>query len=448
MMAAPMRDPEPTAQIQWLYDLQHFGIKLGLDNIRRLLDELAHPECAYRSALIAGTNGKGSVAAMLHAMLEASGTRTGLFTSPHLVRPHERIRIGDRDIGGDELGRLLDRMRETIETALERGRMETPPSFFEVITATALQSFRDHGVEAAALEVGLGGRLDATNAVEADLSVVVSIDLDHTKTLGPTLARIAGEKGGIVKPGRPLISGAVRQRAVDVLKRICRERGSPMIDALTAVRLVEEAPDGTFVLETDRSRYPQLELSLPGRHQIHNARVAVAAFERLAERLGFAPEADAIREGLASVRWPARMQWVRDEDGPAELLLDGAHNPAGAAVLANHLGTLDRPAPVAVFGIMHDKLLVEMIEQLAPHLHGVVIARPDVQRAADPDEVAAVVRRYVDLVEVVPQAAGAYARAKEIAGAERYVLVTGSLYLIGEILGLLERRPTPGPVSM
>jgi dihydrofolate synthase/folylpolyglutamate synthase len=294
----------------------------------------------------------------------------------------------------------------------------------------------------------LGGRLDATNAVDGDLSVVVSIDLDHTKTLGPTLERIAGEKGGIVKPGKPLVSGVVRQQASSVLQRICRERGSTMIDANVAARLVAEEDDGTLTFETDRSRYERLRLALSGRHQIHNARVALAAFELFAARVDVEPDSDAVREGLATVRWPGRLQWVRDETDGTDLLLDGAHNPAGTSTLANFLATVERSAPVAVLGVMHGKLVAEMIEPLAPRLHGVVIARPSVQRAADPEEVATVVRRHVDRVEVVPDPSAAFSRAKELAGSERYLLVTGSLYLVGEILGLLGQRPTPGPVSM
>ncbi len=258
-----MADSAQQAEIDWLYGLQHFGVKLGLDNIRRLLDVLDHPEAAYPSVSIAGTNGKGSVAAMLHSMLDASGLKTGLYTSPHLVRPNERIRLGDEDITGIELERQLRRMRETIASAFERGALETHPSFFEVITATALQSFRDHEVQAALLEVGLGGRLDATNAVDSDLSIIVSVDLDHTKTLGPTLGHIAAEKAGIVRPGTPVISGVVRQQAISVLQRICRERAAPLIDAHLAVRLAGE--DGSVIsLESDRNRYEGIRLRLQG----------------------------------------------------------------------------------------------------------------------------------------------------------------------------------------
>ncbi len=442
-----MADSAQQAEIDWLYGLQHFGVKLGLDNIRCLLGILDHPQAAYPSVSIAGTNGKGSVAAMLHSMLEASGLKTGLYTSPHLVRPNERIRIGDEDISGVELQRQLRRMRETIASALERGTLQTHPSFFEVMTATALQTFRDHEVRAALLEVGLGGRLDATNAVDSDLSIIVSVDLDHTKTLGPTVEHIAAEKAGIVKPGAPVISGVVRQRAISVLRRICRERDAPLIDANLAVRLVGE--DGDIIsLETDRNRYDGIRLRLPGRHQIHNARVAVAAYERFAECVGLDADPDAVRAGLSQVRWPGRLQVVRGARGRADLLLDGAHNPAGALTLATFLRTLPGPPPVALFGALNGKQLDGMIEPLASLVQSVVVTRPSVQRAADPDEVAGIVQRHVDDVEVVPDPSQALDRALQLARSRRFVLVTGSLYLVGEILGLLETQRNPGPVSM
>jgi dihydrofolate synthase/folylpolyglutamate synthase len=433
--------------IDWLYGLQHFGIKLGLDNIRALLRLLDHPESAYPSVLVAGTNGKGSVAAMVQAMLAASGRRAGLFTSPHLMKPNERIRIDGEDITDDELHGMLADMKRRIEAAHEDGRLETQPSFFELITATALEAFRRHGVDAALLEVGLGGRLDATNAVEADLSVIVSIDLDHTKTLGPTLGDIAGEKAGVIKHGRPVISGVVRQRALSVLQRICRERDAPFVDARLAVAFESER-DGEFTLSTTKAVYHDLRLSLPGRHQIDNARVALATFELLAPRLGLEPDPDAVREGLSKVRWPGRLQWIRDRPGLPDMLLDGAHNPAGARTLANYLRTLDAPEPVAVFGVMQGKLLSSMLEPLSPLIHSAVITRPDVRRAADPYEVADIVRPHIDRVEVVPEPSRAVDRAAVLAGGQRFVLVTGSLYLVGEILCALEGRKTPGPISM
>ena len=433
--------------IDWLYGLQGLGVKLGLDSIRRLLVELGHPETAFPSILIGGTNGKGSVGSMLHALLGASGVKAGLFTSPHLVRPNERIRIGPLDIGDEELERQLGRVRATIETGMQQGALEVHPSFFEVITATALQSFRDHGVRAGLLEVGLGGRLDATNAVDAELAVIVGVDLDHTKTLGETVEQIALEKAGIVKPGKPVISGVVRQEAISVLQRVCRERGAPLIDAGTAMRLVGEDGD-TIVLESKRQRYDGIRLSLGGRHQIHNARVALAAFEQFADHLDLQVDPDTVRAGLGAVRWPGRLQWVRGGATGCDLLLDGAHNPAGVATLAKFLEGLSGPPPVALFGAMDGKLLDAMVGEIAPRVGTFVITRPDVKRAADPREIAAVVGKQAETVEVVEDPARALDRARALAGSERFVVVTGSLYLIGEILGLLEQQPVRGPVSM
>jgi dihydrofolate synthase/folylpolyglutamate synthase len=231
-----------------------------------------------------------------------------------------------------------------------------------------------------------------------------------------------------------------------VLQRICRERGASWIDANAEVRLVGE--DGERItLRSRRHLYRDLHPALAGRHQIHNTRVAIATLECLAERVGFDVEPDAVRAGLRNVRWPGRLQWIPGDGSEPDLLLDGAHNPAGAKTLARYLETTARPAPLVLLGVMRGKLLDEMIGTLAPRIHGVIIACPSVRRAADPDEVAAIVRRHVDRVDVVPDTAAALDRAKSLAGTERDVLVTGSLYLVGEVLSLRTAQPTPGPVS-
>jgi dihydrofolate synthase/folylpolyglutamate synthase len=434
-------------EIEWLYGLQHLGIKLGLENIRSLLEILGHPETGYPSVLVAGTNGKGSVSAMLQAILVAAGLRPGLFTSPHLVRPNERIRIGTDDISDADLLVTLRELRETIASSMARGRLEAPPSFFEVITAAALLCFERQRVDAAVLEVGLGGRLDATNAVGAEVAVVVSVDLDHVQTLGTTVERIAGEKAGIVKPGRPLVSGVVRQQPASVLQRVCLERRALLVDARLAVRLVAEQ-DGTLELQTRRARYAGLRLALEGRHQIDNARVAVAAYECLAERAGWPVEAEAVRGGLASVRWPGRLQWIGACMRRSALLLDGAHNPAGAQVLACYLRARGGPRPVLLFGALKGKQVDPMLAALAPFVEGAVIARPPVDRAADPQDVADLARHHLAHVDTVAEPGPALERACELAGSNRFVAVAGSLYLVGAILGLLEGRDVPGPVSM
>jgi len=433
--------------VEWLYALQHFGIKLGLDNIRALLRELDHPESALKCVHVAGTNGKGSVAAMIDAMLEASGVRSGLFTSPHLVRPNERIRIAGEDISSDELHRRLDGMRTMIAGAKEAGRLESQPSFFEVVTAAALHAFKEHGLEAAVLEVGLGGRLDATNAVAADVGVIVSIALDHTKTLGPTIEKISAEKAGIIKHGMPVVSGVVQQRAIEVIRRTCEERDAQWIDARLAVRLVGE-DDAGFTLATARRRYTNLRLALAGRHQIDNTRVAIAAFELLMERLNREPDPEAVREGLATMRWPGRLQWVAPDDGFAPMLFDSAHNPAGVDALARHLVDERRGKAVLLFGATSGKPVGQLFEPLLPFVRAVVVTRPPVPRGLDAEEVAAAVRSKIDAVSVAAEPSAALEVARGLAGADGYVLVTGSLYLVGHVLGLLSPEEVPGPVAM
>ncbi len=442
--------PMSEDMIRWLYGLQHFGMKLGLDNIRALLDELDHPEAKPVVALIAGTNGKGSVSSMIDALLAAHDVPSGMFTSPHLVHPTERIRLNGEDIGRDEFDRRLAAMRERIETALAAGRLEAHPSFFEVVTATSLEAFRDHDLRAAVLEVGLGGRLDATNAVEAEVPVIVSIGLDHTKTLGPTLRDIAGEKAGIIKSDRPLISGVTQQAALDVIHAACRKHGAPFIDARDRVSF--EGRDGDlFHLSSPAGDFPRLKLSLPGRHQIDNARIALAAFERMALALDVTIEADRVRHGLASVRWPGRLQWLDPGDGGPRLLFDGAHNPAGMETLCAYLDELDLPKPFVVFGATRGKPLDQLLLPLAARAQSVLITRPPVEKGLLAEDVADEAGRWMPRPEAIDDPFEAVHRAREQArhqGDGSYVLVTGSLYLVGDVLGHLSGRPVPGPVAM
>jgi dihydrofolate synthase/folylpolyglutamate synthase len=441
------RQPDP---VRWLYDLQHSGIKLGLDNIRAVLELLDHPESAYPVVHVGGTNGKGSVAAMLAAMLDASGLKSGLFTSPHLVRPNERIRIGGRDVSTPELHRLLNGMRERIEPAAESGELEVRPSFFETITATSLTAFREAGVQAAVLEVGLGGRLDATNGVDGLVSVIVTLDLDHTKTLGGTIEKIAFEKAGIVKPGRPLITAVEQPAGLAVIRGVCEERGATLIEAHEHATLSEEE-DGAFAVRTAHGEYTGLRLSLAGPHQRENARVAILALEALFAALDRSVDADAVRRGLAAVRWPGRLQWL---DGDPPMLLDAAHNPAGALTLADFLrtdqGGIEPGRAVLLFGAMRGKNVEGILAPLSEWIDAAVVAKPSVERAADPDEVVAVASRVLGRAELVPETERALERARELARSRPggFVLVAGSLYLVGQVMALLEKEPVPGPISM
>ena len=438
----------PENMVDWLYGLQHFGIKLGLDNIQAVLDVLGRPERSYRTAHIAGTNGKGSVAAMLDAMLAASGKRSGLFTSPHLVRPNERIRLLGVDIGDQELNRRLASMRDVIQAARADGTLAAHPSFFEVITATALEAFRQHEMDAAVLEVGLGGRLDATNAVAADVGVVVSIGLDHVKTLGPTIEKIAAEKAGIVKPGMPVVSGVVQSEARSVLVEACERADARFIDGRARVAL-ERHDRGDLVLRGEHGTYDDLRVALAGPHQIDNARIAVAAFECLMEQFGETTQARVVREGLARVRWPGRLQWIDRGPGQPGMLLDGAHNPEGIRCIAEYLDEhpLD-DGSVLLFGATRGKPLDPLLEPLSRHCRSVVVGRPPIERGLDPQEVAQAAEAFFDQVVAAPDTAGALSLAEAMAGERGSILVTGSLYLVGDVFGLLERRPVPGPVAM
>jgi dihydrofolate synthase/folylpolyglutamate synthase len=428
--------------IRWLYGLQQFGMKLGLESMRALLDRLGNPEASVPSILVGGTNGKGSVAAMLDGMLGASGIRAGLYTSPHLVRPSERVRVGGDDIDAAALGRHLMVVREACEGLVSEAVLPAHPSFFEVMTAVAWLSFLEAEVEVAVLEVGLGGRLDATNTAPAVTSVIVAIDLDHTERLGSTVEQIAGEKAGIIKEGRPVVSGVVQGEAVEVLRRACAEKGALFVDARSAARL-EVAKNETFSVTTDKAIYADLAVPLAGAHQVENARVAVVAFEQLLAEMRRRPPSGAVREGLARVRWPGRLQWI---GGDPPLLLDGAHNPAGGAALAEYLRRRGGRRPVLLFATMREKDVSGILAPLAPYVERVILTRAAVERAEDPLRLEPLAAALGIPVEIEPDVPRALARARLEAAGGGFVLVAGSLYLVGEVLGDLEGRPVPGPV--
>lgn len=414
--------------IDWLYGLQSYGIKLGLTGIRSLLELLGHPHRAYPAVLVGGTNGKGSVSAMLDAVLAASGRHAGLYTSPHLVRPHERIRIGGRDLDDTTLRRRLAEVRAACDDGLASGALDVHPSFFEVMTATALLAFRDASVEVAVLEVGLGGRLDATNAADPVVSVVVSIDLDHVAQLGGTLRAIAVEKAAIARPGRALVVGVPPGEARDAIRETCDAVGATLIDAALPGRLSIPPRSG-----------------LEGAHQIANARVALATLEAM-ERAGLvALDPGEVERGLRSVRWPGRLQRI---PGTPPILLDGAHNPGGSRALAAYLRSSGDPAPVLVFATMRDKDAAGILDPLGGALAGIVLTRPRVERAADPGTLREIAASRVRTVVVEPDPGAALDRARELAGPEGLVLVAGSLYLVGEILAHLEGGDAPGPVAL
>ena len=408
--------------LAYLFSLEQFGIKFGLENISAIVAALGHPERAFQSVHIAGTNGKGSVTAMVDAALRAAGHRSARYTSPHLVDLSERFAIDGRAVDEASLVAAVDRVRRTVDALRADGTLDVQPTFFEVTTAAAFELFRDARVETAVLEVGLGGRLDATNVVSPIATAITSIAFDHQLHLGHSLAAIAREKAGIVKPGVPLVVGPLEPEAEGAIAAIAAARGAPIVHASPA------DADGFAV-------------GLPGIHQRANAGVAVRLL-RLLDARGVAVPHDAIAAGLAEPRWPGRLE-TRRFAGGRELLLDAAHNPAGAAALASYLQAEPSGRRPLVFAAMKDKSAREMFGVLLPAVDRLIVTRASTRRSADPDALAAIAREVAPsmAIEVAPVVEDALDRAWR---ASPRIVVAGSIFLLGDVLKLISRVGAAG----
>lgn len=424
--------------LAYLKSLQRFGIKLGLDNIRALLGSLGDPDRRLPSALIAGTNGKGSVAAMLARILTEHGFRTGLYTSPHLVRVEERIRIGDDLITARAFARVLTTVRNKAEALVASGGLPNPPTFFEVLTAAALLHFAEKAVDFAVLEVGMGGRFDATNAVTPLLSVITSVSMDHQKYLGDTLGEIAFEKAGIIKRGVPVVCGVRRGTALRVIRRRARTLRAPVVEVFGARTAFAASPaeaGAGFAYDSGQARY-EFKPSLPGFHQGENAAVAIRAAEVLA---GVWKPLDR-RKMIAAVgrtRWEGRLETVGSKP---PVILDGAHNPEGAASLAAYIRDVIRKPVILIFDSMKDKDIGAIAASLFPLARTVVLTRVPMARAAEPEDVLRLWKGRRDNILVEPDIGKALALAEGLAGARTPVLAAGSLFLVGEIKKRKARR--------
>jgi dihydrofolate synthase/folylpolyglutamate synthase len=390
------------------------GRKFDLQAITALLEVLGSPQRAFASVHVAGTNGKGSVAALIESAARAAGWRTGLFTSPHLQRLSERIRICGREIEPEAMAAATERVRAAAETLLAAGRLPEPPAFFEVMTAVGFAAFAAANVELAVVEVGMGGRLDATNVLAPLLSVITPIGLDHEAFLGSTVAAIAGEKAGIIKLGqRALVSSPQSEEARAVL----RERA-----AAAGVELIEITPG-------DVAAAPPTPLR--GGHQRENAAVAAAVCARLGE-CGFAVPPAEVARGFAAVDWPGRLETICADP---EIILDGAHNPLAARALAAFLDQrrAAHPAPVLIYGSMRDKAVAEICDLLVPRAAAVVFTAARQPRALAPESLARVAAGLASRCEIAPDYPAALAAARRLAAPTRApILVAGSLYLVGE----------------
>lgn len=419
----------------WLARLEFFGIKLGLDTITAILAELDRPHSSYRVIHIAGTNGKGSVAAMVSHTLTVAGRRTGRYTSPHLVALEERFAVDGRSVAASELDRALHRVRGAVATLMERSALDVEPTYFEITTAAAFEIFRQERVDIAVVEVGLGGRLDATNVVAPAVTAITSIDLDHEAHLGPTLAAIATEKAGIIKAGVPVIVGALKPEALRAVATIAAAKGAPLVQSDAAGIDIDRSGAGQYqvTVRTNRGTYGPVDLGLRGRHQIGNAVIAALVLEQLPADLAI--DRTAVETGLRDVRWPGRLDLVAV--GERTVLVDGAHNPAGARALASYLSEANPHGLPVVFGVMADKHAREMLAELLPFARPLIVTRAPGARAADPQRLASMFAEAPATIVVEPSIERALATAWS---ANDAIAVAGSLYLAGEVYRLLDVR--------
>ncbi len=440
--------------------------KFDLAHMRVLLGALGHPEKSLQCVLIAGTNGKGSTAATLASILQASGLKTGLYTSPHLVRINERIRANGSPISDDDFALLHDVVGRTAERLVSEGELPWHPSFFEMLTAMAFEHFARLRPDVVVLEVGMGGRLDATNVVEPRLSVIADVSLDHQKYLGNTVGEIAREKVGIIREGGVVVTLPQMPEANDVIGHAILDLNARAVSAVAYVPPVSpgsaefwenaKRPLTTGSTEvtgqstgTPRSRYPlqvmgqqiMVESPLIGRHQLRNIALAIASAVELHDQ-GFEQITPAsIERGIHETRWPGRFQVVRSSAGGPEIVMDVAHNPAGAWALRSTLSAAYEDRPVTlVFGVMRDKAISEVAEILFPLAERVVVTQANNPRSATPAEIRrAAARVKVDIREA-PDVASALAQACRIIEPGGVVVVTGSIYIVGEVMLALGAR--------
>jgi dihydrofolate synthase/folylpolyglutamate synthase len=407
-----------------------FGVKFGLETTRAIVGELGHPERTFASLLVAGTNGKGSVVSSVEAVLRESGLRTGRYTSPHLVRVNERIAVNGRDVTDHDLEIAVRRVREAAERLVRRGAIPAHPTFFEALTAAAFVHFRRKRVDVAVLEVGLGGRLDATNVTDPIASAIVTVDLDHQVYLGRTRAAIAREKAGVMRRDRATVVGPLTAPALDAVRAHARVVGARVVEACRGSRLTpSHAGEGLVDVRTPLGSHEGLR-PLLGAHQRENLLVAVRLIEE-ARAAGLGVDLDALPAGIARTRWPGRLEWV---DGRPPLLLDAAHNPAGARALARHL----RGAGpfVLLFAAMNDKDLEGLARPLFTRALEVVLTRPRLERALEPAEMARRVGPMARRVHREPRVSLALDLARRLArkhGPTTPVVVAGTLFLVGEV---------------
>ncbi len=418
--------------------------KFDLAHMRRLAEALGYPQRRLQSVLIAGTNGKGSTAATLASIAQAAGYRTGLYTSPHLVEINERIQINREPISNAEFAIMYDRVEVAARELVTRGELPWHPSFFEMLTAMMFEYFASAGVELAILEVGMGGRLDATNIADPCVSVITDIDFDHQKFLGDTLPEIAREKAGIMRAGGPVVLLAQHPQVNDTLGREIIERNAQPVNALKHMPPVTPAAEEENQA-SGRNRFPlevmgeeiMIDFPLPGRHQLRNLALAITAAEQL-NHCGFRILPEHVQQGVRDTRWPGRFQILPAAAGVPEIVLDVAHNPAGAWALRSALSAFYEDRPLTfVFGAMRDKAIDEIASILFPLAERVIATRAANPRAASAHEIAELGRPSQTEILEAESVKAALEKARQLAGTQGMVVITGSIYIVGEALGIL-----------
>ena len=417
-----------TQCLKEMFRLRRFGIKLGLDVIGRMLHGLGDPQNGFRCVHIAGTNGKGSVAATLATLLQATGKRVGLYTSPHLVRFNERIVIDGQPIADADVVTAYQAVKAA-------GHTDREPTFFEFATAMALEAFARKRVDWAVIETGMGGRLDATNVILPEVSIITNISLEHRAYLGHTLAAIAAEKAGIIKPGVPVVTATRQPSALGVIQAVAAQHQAPLRRYGTDFRTRRSGPD-RFHFFGRQHRWHDLELALSGPHQLTNAALALATCELLVPLEPRLADRSVLGPALKQTRWPGRLEIARRQP---LVILDGAHNLAAARNLGRYLATALAGRRIhLVVGILDDKPYRAMLRALLPCCQRVYVTRPRIDRALAPERLAAVVREQMDAVRVHATVAEALAAALDTAAPDEVVCVAGSLYVVGEAKEVLD----------
>jgi dihydrofolate synthase/folylpolyglutamate synthase len=437
--------------------------KFDLAHMRVLLGALGHPENNLACVLIAGTNGKGSTSATLASILQASGLKTGLYTSPHLVRINERIRLNGQPLCDDDFAQLHDVVGRTAERLVGESELPWHPSFFEMLTAMAFEYFSRTRPDIVVLEVGMGGRLDATNVVDPRLSVITDVALDHQKYLGETVGEIAREKAGIIRAGGVVVTLPQMPEANDIIGHAILDLGARAVSAVPFVPPVSPGSAEFWAnaarnlttgvtevtaecVRVPRSRYPlqvmgqqiMVESPLLGRHQLRNIALAVAAAEELHNQGYTQITALTTERGIRETQWPGRFQVIRASGGRPEIVLDVAHNPAGAWALRSTLSAAYEDRPVTmVFGVMRDKAMSEVAEILFPVTEHVVVTQANNPRSATTAEIRQAASRVEADIREAVDVTTALAEARRIAGAGGLVVVTGSIYIVGEAMQAL-----------